>query len=58
LSELPSRERQILDHHYGLSGEPQTLNEIGRELGLTRERVRQLEAHALSALSRTSGLLD
>jgi RNA polymerase sigma factor (sigma-70 family) len=58
LSELPNRERQILDHHYGLSGEPQTLNEIGRELGLTRERVRQLEAHALSALSRTSGLLD
>jgi RNA polymerase primary sigma factor len=58
LSELPERERLILDHHYGLSGEPQTLNEIGHVLGLTRERVRQLEAHALSTLSRTSELLD
>jgi RNA polymerase primary sigma factor len=57
LAELPDRERLILDHHYGLSGEPQTLNEIGRQLGLTRERVRQLEAHALSTLSRTSELL-
>ena len=57
LGELPNRERLILDHHYGLSGEPQTLNEIGRGLGLTRERVRQLEAHALATLSRTPELL-
>jgi RNA polymerase primary sigma factor len=57
LRQLPERERFILDHHYGLSGEPQTLNEIGHELGLTRERVRQLEAHALSTLSRTPELL-
>jgi RNA polymerase primary sigma factor len=58
LRQLPDRERLILDHHYGLSGEPQTLNEIGHELGLTRERVRQLEAHALSTLSRTPELLS
>jgi RNA polymerase primary sigma factor len=57
LAQLPEREQLILDHHYGLSGEPQTLNEIGLELGLTRERVRQLEAHALSTLSHTSELL-
>ena len=57
LGELPERERLILDHHFGLSGEPQTLNEIGRELGLTRERVRQLEAHAFSTLSRSPELL-
>ena len=57
LGELPDRERLVLDHHYGLSGEPQTLNEIGHELGLTRERVRQLEAHALATLSRTPELL-
>jgi RNA polymerase primary sigma factor len=58
LGQLPNRERLILDHHYGLSGEPQTLNEIGRGLGLTRERVRQLEAHALATLSRTPELLQ
>ena len=58
LGQLPDRERLILDHHYGLSGEPQTLNEIGRGLGLTRERVRQLEAHALVTLSRTPELLQ
>jgi RNA polymerase primary sigma factor len=58
LGELPDRERLIVDHHYGLTSEPQTLNEIGRELVLTRERVRQLEAHALSTLSRESELLE
>jgi RNA polymerase primary sigma factor len=58
LAELPERERLILDHHYGLSGAPQTLNEIGRELGLTRERVRQLEAHAMSTLSNAEELRE
>ncbi len=56
LDGLPLRERTILERHYGLSGEPQTLQEIGRELGLTRERVRQLEAHALATLSREPAL--
>ncbi len=51
LGTLPDRERLILDRHFGLSGAPQTLQEIGCELGLTRERVRQLEAHALTTLS-------
>jgi RNA polymerase primary sigma factor len=54
---LPERERAILDRHYGLSGEPQTLHEIGRQLGLTRERVRQLEAHALATLSQVPELV-
>jgi RNA polymerase primary sigma factor len=58
LGHLPDRERLILDHHYGLTGEPQTLNEIGHELGLTRERVRQLEAHAISTLSGSPELLE
>jgi RNA polymerase primary sigma factor len=58
LGGLPERERLIIDHHYGLSGEPQTLSQIGVELGLTRERVRQLEAHALSTLSRTCEVLE
>jgi RNA polymerase primary sigma factor len=58
LGDLPERERLILDHHYGLTGEPRTLNEIGHELGLTRERVRQLEAHAIATLSGSAELLE
>jgi RNA polymerase primary sigma factor len=58
LRKLPTREQLILDQHYGLSREPRTLSEIGRDLGLTRERVRQLEAHALSTLSRAPELLE
>jgi RNA polymerase primary sigma factor len=53
---LPERERLILEAHYGLVGEARTLQEIGRDLGLTRERVRQLEAHALAQLSREPAL--
>ena len=46
----------IVEAHYGLVGEARTLQEIGRDLGLTRERVRQLEAHALAQLSREPAL--
>ena len=53
---LPERERMIVEAHYGLVGEARTLQEIGRDLGLTRERVRQLEAHALAQLSREPAL--
>jgi RNA polymerase primary sigma factor len=50
--ELPEREQRILNLRYGLSGEndPKSLEEIGRILGLTRERVRQLEGAALRRL--------
>ncbi len=58
LRTLPERERVILERHYGLSGEPQTLQEIGEHLGLTRERVRQLEAHALATLSQEPELYE
>lgn len=52
---LPRQERLILTTRYGLDGdEPMTLHEIGRAMGLTRERVRQLE---VAALSRTRRLL-
>jgi len=51
LKELPERERQILELRYGLEGqEPRTLEEIGRILGISRERVRQLEEQALERL--------
>ena len=46
------RERQVLVLRYGLDdSEPKTLEEIGRRLGLTRERVRQIELESLRRLS-------
>jgi RNA polymerase sigma factor (sigma-70 family) len=57
LASLPARERQVIDWRFGLSGgdEPTTLGEIGKRLGLSRERVRQIEAAALARL-RSSAL--
>src|SRR5579871_2063884 len=53
VGELPEREQLILKLRYGLGGEndPTSLEEIGRILGITRERVRQLEADALRRLA-------
>lgn len=47
---LPERQRTVIDRHFGLTRPPETLAEIGRELGVTRERVRQVERDALEAL--------
>jgi RNA polymerase primary sigma factor len=53
LAQLPDREREVLKLLYGLNGDvdPVTLEEIGRRLGITRERVRQIESQALERLS-------
>src|SRR5881398_814429 len=52
LLSLQERERQVLVLRYGLDdAEPKTLEEIGRRLGLTRERVRQIELESLRRLS-------
>ena len=52
LSGLPERERRVLELRFGFDGqESLTLEEIGRELELTRERVRQLEKSALTRLA-------
>ena len=54
LAELPERERRVLELRFGLSDDqPKTLREIGEILGLSRERVRQIESRALNKLRRS-----
>ena len=51
LNSLPERERQVIELRFGLSGEqPQTLEEVGRAFGVTRERIRQIENNTLKKL--------
>jgi len=53
LRSLPERHRSVIILRYGLDEEdPRTLEQIGRHLGITRERVRQIEVEALNRLSR------
>jgi len=55
LTTLNAREQRVLELRFGLSGQrPQTLDEVGREFCVTRERVRQIEAKALSKLRHPS----
>ncbi|HVH16746.1 MAG TPA: sigma-70 family RNA polymerase sigma factor, partial [Myxococcota bacterium] len=54
IAALTAREQLILRLRYGLGGEEEhTLEQIGQSLGLSRERVRQLEARALKKLRET-----
>jgi RNA polymerase primary sigma factor len=57
LAQLPERERRILELRFGIDGEPKSLEAIGGELGLTRERIRQLETQALARLTDDLGAL-
>jgi RNA polymerase primary sigma factor len=55
LTTLHPRERRVLELRFGLSGQrPWTLDEVGREFSVTRERIRQIEAKALSKLRHPS----
>ena len=53
IADLPDREQEVVKMRYGLNGDvdPASLEEIGRRLGVTRERVRQIEASALERLA-------
>ncbi|HEU6444319.1 MAG TPA: sigma-70 family RNA polymerase sigma factor [Gaiellaceae bacterium] len=57
LKELDERERRVLELRFGLGGteEAHSLEDIGRKLGYTRERIRQLETSALNRLHRLLG---
>ena len=52
LAGLPERSRKVLVDRFGLApkGEIRTLDSIGKEYGITRERIRQIENHGLSAV--------
>ncbi len=59
ITKLPDRERRIVELRFGLDSEPHTLDAIGEELGLTRERIRQLERTALAKLEeQLQGIAD
>lgn len=51
LAELPERARRVITDRFGLAGkgERRTLDSIGREYGITRERIRQIESHGIAA---------
>jgi len=53
LGQLDPRERDIITYRFGLDyGEPQTLEQVGRRFGVTKERIRQIEARALRKLRK------
>jgi RNA polymerase primary sigma factor len=55
LGSLSERERRVLEMRFGLDdGRARTLEEVGREFGVTRERIRQIEAKALRKLRHPS----
>ena len=59
VAKLPDRQRDVISLRFGLTGgEPTSLEQIGKELGITRERVRQIEADALRRLAADESIVD
>lgn len=57
LNNLDSREKVIIEDYFGISGTPRTLEEIGNDFNLTKERVRQIKEKALRKLRNDSNIL-
>ena len=57
MSILDNRERIIVEEYYGLVGTPRTLEDIGGDFSLTKERVRQIKEKALRKLRNESSTL-
>ena len=56
LAKLTNRERRVMEMRYGLvDGQPRILDDIAKDLNLTRERIRQIEGTALSKLRASEG---
>ena len=55
VAELRTREREIVESHFGLEGDAHTLEQIAHDLHLAPERVRQIEQHAFATLARRLG---
>ncbi len=59
VAKLPERQRDVISLRFGLVGEgPTSLEQIGKQLGITRERVRQIEADALRRLAESDDIAD
>ena len=57
VSKLPERQRDVISLRFGLVGDgPNSLEQVGKQLGITRERVRQIEAEALRRLAEDSSI--
>jgi RNA polymerase primary sigma factor len=57
VSKLPERQRDVISLRFGLVGDgPNSLEQVGRQLGITRERVRQIEAEALRRLAEDNSI--
>lgn len=57
LNKLDEREKMIIEDYYGISGQPRTLEDIGEDLNLTKERVRQIKEKSLRKLRNESSIL-
>lgn len=57
LSNFDEREKSIIENYFGLYGQPKTLEDIGQELNLTKERVRQIKQKVLKKLRNESMVL-
>jgi RNA polymerase primary sigma factor len=57
LGSLDEREKVIIEDYFGISGSPRTLEDIGGDFSLTKERVRQIKEKALRKLRNDSSVL-